>query len=220
MKRFAWLTVLLFVLVTLGSAHADYFDLKFDTLPGDNLQYLFHSSSFLDLSNIGDICGAPFFCAAMYMPGTYLVPQYTVIDFEDPSGWVIAGGHAYVTSRGDFIQLPGLDTYGFVGAGFVFPLGGDTPSTFTKTVDAHFLGEINGIAISRDHTEMADFSFSMPPGKLRLTYFYSPAQDGVPAFYTFDEGEFSLPSPEPGSASLMATGLAGILAILRRRLSW
>jgi len=221
MKRFVWLTTLLFVLFTLTTSDAQpfgyYFDLTFDTLPGDNLSYLFHGP-FFDLSSLGDICGAPGFCADMYLPGTYLVPQYTIIDFEAPSGWVSAGGHDYVTSRGDFIFLPGVTTYGFVGAGFVFPLGGDTPLTFTEIVDAHFLGPINGRAVSRDGTDIADFGFSMPPGKLKLTYFYSPAHDDVPAFYIFDEGRFSLPSPEPGSLALVGTGLLTLAGYGRKRL--
>jgi len=61
------------------------------------------------------------------------------------------------------------------------------------------------------------FNVNVPPGELVLTFDYFPARNGNPASYFFVNGKYLVPTPEPGTLALMATGLVGILKIVRKK---
>lgn len=59
-------------------------------------------------------------------------------------------------------------------------------------------------------------------GGWSLNFDFFPAMNGNPAFYLFSSGTFTAgtppaPTPEPGTLGLMAIGLIGLAAVIRRR---
>ena len=50
-----------------------------------------------------------------------------------------------------------------------------------------------------------------------LTFNVIPAEGDSPAGYQFVHGEFIAATPEPGTIGFMATGLAGIIGVIRRK---
>jgi hypothetical protein len=59
------------------------------------------------------------------------------------------------------------------------------------------------------------FNLQIPLGKLALTFTLVAAQNGFPAFYQFSKGSFALTTVS--DSALMATGLAGIIGMIRRK---
>lgn len=209
MKRLSWAIVLPFVLLCV--AHADSIPMLNVVQPnysffanggGDNAEYSLVGPG-IHLHGVGSAnCFPSEFCneGVPLTPGTFLVPNVSV-DFESSSGTVTIGGQTF---RGP--EEVGLFISSINAGGFRFPI---VPrATFTVTVPAAFAAV---------HGEVADgtiFGVNIPPGKLVLTFTYVPA---INSFY-FTNGVFTT-APEPGTLSLMVTGLGLILAGIRRKRS-
>ena len=225
MKRFLWLIIVPFLLLNFATAvNISNVDMAFGVLDGgENLSYRFlfisGTTFFASLGGLADDCYGSDVCGGdFFSPGTSLVPRVTIGDFENPGGVVRVNGHTYDTSRGDLIELLGLFQYSIVGAGFVFPPGGNTVTTFTETVDASFSPQINGMACTAasQFLNCDNFGSDIPPAKLTLTFTYIPTY----GFYFFDQGVYTnVPVPEPGTAGLLAISLTGIWTVIRRRCS-
>jgi len=210
MKRFRWTIALLFV-VCLQFAYAD----SVPTLNalqvtfsfgvnegGDNALYSLVGPS-MNLSGVGTaFCLASEFCSgAAFLPGMSLVPNVSV-DFQSSQGSVKIGGHTYLGS--DIT----LFISSITAVGFRFPAGGNTPSTFVVMVPASF-AVVNG-----ELSNGTFFNVKIHAGKLALTFDYFPAANGNPASYFFSQGKYVVTTPEPGTAGLMAIGLAGIIGLI------
>ena len=224
MKRFAWLIVLPFALLSFAVADNFYVDMTFTQLGDENLIYSFNGNGpgfAIGLSGLSDAVPPYGPDYGAFPPGWYLVPTVSILDFEDPAGVFRSGDLSFDTSRGDLIHLLGLyGYYNIVGwSGFSLPLGGDTFSIFTETVDAHFNpGAITGRACtgSSQWIDCTDIGFGVPDAKLTLTFSYDPGLN----LYFFWHGEYSnVPVPEPSSTGLIVAGGVGILATIRRRYS-
>jgi hypothetical protein len=104
------------------------------------------------------------------------------------------------------------------GSSFIFPFGGNNPSIFTVTVPASF-GLVQG-----ETSNGTFFDVNIPPGKLVLTFDYYPASNGNPGAYWFSQGYYKAQGvpgiPEPGTIGLVATGLGGIVGLIRRKRGW
>jgi len=62
---------------------------------------------------------------------------------------------------------------------------------------------------------------TVPGGGWNFNFDYFPASNGNPAFYLFSSGSLTAgtrpaPTPEPGTLALMATGLIGLAAVIRK----
>jgi hypothetical protein len=212
MKCCRWAIALLFVLV-VQFAYADSiptFQLSRFTYgfgvneDGDNAGY---GIAGLGIYLTGGGSASCEFCLAdvPFSPGKSLVPD-VFVDFESSHGYVRIGGHTYH----DVV----LFVSSITARSFTFPAGGHARSTFTVTVPASFglvQGEANGTF----------FDVEIPPGKLVLTFNYFPASNGNPASYWFSKGQYKgqgiPPIPEPGTIGFMATGLVGIVGLIRRK---
>jgi PEP-CTERM motif len=141
------------------------------------------------------------------MPGSSLNPSVSV--FFDTVDSIVLGG-----------QIPSsIDTVSLLGSSisalsFTFPPNG--VSTFTLSVPAILNGPIQG---QSNFPNFTNFNLNMPQtGHLVLTFNFFPASNGVPANYEFSQGNFVATTvPEPGMFGLMATGLAGVLALALRK---
>jgi hypothetical protein len=69
------------------------------------------------------------------------------------------------------------------------------------------------------------FDVNIPPGKLVLTFDYYPFVNvnSVSGYY-FSQGSYKAQGvpgiPEPGTIGLVATGLGGIVGLIRRKRGW
>jgi len=213
MKRFRWAIALLFVLFlqfayadSITTFHLSRFTYVFGPNEGgDNAGYGFAGLG-IYLTG-GGSASCPEFClvGASFSPGMSLVPD-VFVDFESSQGYVAIGGHTY----GDVTLFVSSITAGR----FTFPAGGNVPSIFRVTVPASF-GLVQG------EVPNVFFDVRIPPGKLVLTFNYYPASNGNPASYWFSKGQYEgqgVPAiPEPGTIGFMATGLAGIVGLIRRK---
>lgn len=220
MRRFKWAIPLLFV-VCLQFAYADsintfqlsVFSYGFVTNPGgDNAGYFFAGPG-ISLGGGGSAsCG--YWCSfgGALSPGTLLVPDIFV-DFESSEGGVTIGGHTY---HGP-VDV-GLFASSITARGFTFPAGGNVSSIFTVTLPASFA------AVRGEVADGTLFDVNVPPGELVLTFDYYPAANGNSASYYFSQGSYKaqgIPGiPEPGTIGLVATGLGGIVGLIRRKRGW
>lgn len=213
MRRFHWAMALPFALVCFSGADSiptfNIFQVTYGFITnqgGDNAGYSLVGAG-INLSGGGSAnCLPSEFCngGVPLSPGTSVVPDIS-IDFESSQGTLKIGGQTFgggeVLLFGSSITAPN----------FILPLGGSIPSVFTITLPASF-GLIHGTAGNGTL-----FNVNVPPGELVLTFDYFPATNGNPASYFFVNGKYLVPTPEPGTLALMATGLAGILKIVRKK---
>ena len=221
MRRLKWAIPLLFV-VFLQFAYADgintfqvsVFSYGFGVNQGgDNAGYFFAGPG-ISLGG-GGSASCVWWCSSggVLSPGTLLVPDIFV-DFESSEGGVTIGGHTY---HGPVDA--GLFVSSITARGFTFPAGGNVPSIFTVTLPASFAAV---------HGEVADgtlFDVNVPPGELVLTFDYYPFVNvnSVSGYY-FSQGSYKAQGvpgiPEPGTIGLVATGLGGIVGLIRRKRGW
>jgi PEP-CTERM motif len=125
------------------------------------------------------------------------------------------GGH----DLGDTLDLTpflALNTSG----GFTFPMNPTAGSSFTGCQPAAMPSSFTGSAGSGD--DFTNFILQMPTGgKFCSTWDFVPASEEFPAGYQFSQGKFLAATvPEPSTLGLMATGLAGIIGVVRRKRNW
>lgn len=82
----------------------------------------------------------------------------------------------------------------------------------------------SGIVVVYEAGTFKEIELSLPPlgGQWTFQFDYIPPHDDSPGGYVFRHGEFyatspPTPVPEPGTLGLMATGLAGITGLIRRK---
>ena len=89
-----------------------------------------------------------------------------------------------------------------------------------------FGGDLSGSAIgfAGSGDTFTQVNFTLPSGGWSLNFDFFPASGGSDAYYQFVNGTFvaSNPvtvaaTPEPGTLALMATGLAGLVGVIRRK---
>jgi len=213
MKRFRWVLALPF-LVFLQFAYADSittFNLSELTYgfvanqAGDNAGYIF-SGPGIYVTGGGSASCIWCLVGASFSPGSTLAPNIFV-DFESSQGYVRIGGQTYYE--------PTLFVSSITAHSFVFPAGGRNPSFFTVTVPASFR------LVQGEASNGAFFDVNMPRGDLLLRFDYFPAANGNPASYYFVQGHYKgqgvATIPEPSTIGLVATGLAGMVELIRRK---
>jgi PEP-CTERM motif len=190
MKRFLWFTPILFVLMS-SSLFADSVTTFIGLLPndgsGDNFGFFQQGNGV----TIGIAGGVPydFFNIDGYAPGSTL------------------GGSADVFFSEAFIQI-GSNSYDldFNGPGTLF-LSGFTLPTNGKDFTAHVELEFSASATIPDLGQTLDVSGGRA-GKMTFHFFNG--------FYYADSAGFTV-VPEPNTLGFMATGLAGIIGVIRRK---
>ena len=212
MKRLHWVVILPFVLFCIAHANPVYnFNAPGTTYSfsaiegGDNALYSLIGPN-IYLSGGGTAFCSGWTLGAMFAPGSTLLPNLFV-DFESSIGFVQIGGHVY--SGSDVILfISSISTNSFT-----FPMGGNVPTTFTVVLPAKF-----SVVQAETTTGVGQlFNVHIPQGKLTLTFYYVPAGNGMPASYVFSKGQYVVATPEPGTLGLLATGLAGVLRLTKRR---
>jgi hypothetical protein len=178
-----------------------------------NVQYFFTGPG-ADLSGVGTtnqtwLSGFSLdgFFAGLF-PGSSLNASVDPLFIDLVQGSVSIGGQELLVDP----VSSALFTSSIATTSFQFPTNGQ--STFTVTLPA-FIGPISGF------TEDKSFQLELPPGSLTLNFDFVPAQDPFPAYYQFSGGEFVAPTtvPEPATIGLMATGLAGVIGVIRKKRS-
>jgi PEP-CTERM motif-containing protein len=209
MQRFQWAIVML-ILVLAQCAYADSvltFNITHASVPifpneaGDNEFFTF-SGPAGSMSGGGTAVCAWCVEGTPFAPGSSLNPNIDILTFDSVQGNLRFGGQTH-----DVLVLFNSS----IGTDFfTFPTNGK--STFTVSLPA-FLNPVMGEVDTGQF-----FNLQIPLGKLALTFTLVPAQNGFPAFYQFSKGSFALTTvPEPGTLGLMATGLAGIIGMIRRK---
>jgi hypothetical protein len=153
----------------------------------------------------GDVvCNGWCFSGDVLLPGSALQPNIDIIAFDEVQGSVIFGGRVHPVDGLNQL-LPAITALG----SFQFPTNG---RNFTVSVPATIDGLVGGST-----SDMAgDFYLQIPPGKLVLTFDFSPGGNGVPPYYQFSHGIFTT-TPEPGTLGLMASGLTAIVGSVVKR---
>jgi hypothetical protein len=143
-------------------------------------------------------------------PGSSLNPSIGLVTFDNTYGTARIGGQTFDLSGG-FLFNSSITAIG----SFTFPTNGRR--SFTVSVPAGFSGQIiQGSAPSLPNYDLQILGYGV--GTMVLNFTLVPSQNGAPAFYEFSRGQFSLvPTPEPGTLGMMATGLAGIVGMIRRK---
>ena len=123
-----------------------------------------------------------------------------VIDGHDIGGFLDLNPFLALTTSGGFL----LPTNATVGSTFTGCQPAFTPTSFTGSAGSEFFTQ---------------FNLQTPAGgKFCSTWTFVPASDEFPAGFVFTEGKFlAATTPEPGTLGLMATGLAGIIGVIRRK---
>ena len=210
MKRFLWLVTILLV-VFAPCAHADSIPITQANIPfligppDDNLlKCTFNGPGVNIVASGGDVVSGSDIISS---PGSSLTPVILYVVWgTDVHGSVSLGGQVYPV-EGLAVVPPAITALG----SFTFPMTSN--GTFTVSVPAR-LNPIFGLAGS---DILQSFFLQAPPGRLVLTFDFSPGQPGVPASYQLTQG-FYTTTPEPGALGLMASGLVGIAgAVLRKR---
>lgn len=174
---------------------------------GDNSQFAFAGPGTAIVGG-GSACnGFDTWCisGAFSAPGTFLVPNVSLVSFDSLSSVKIAG-QIYDP------EMVGLFYSSITAAGFRFPSGGNSPFSLTVIVPARLTSPVQG--------QLPDgtiFDLNVPAEKLVLTFNYVPAANGFPGGYFFSDGKYIIPTPEPGTICLLLTGLA---AMVGRKRSW
>lgn len=192
MKRLLWVTPMLFVLMSGGAFADTIIFLTPNDGTGDNFAFLQRGGGVV----IGIDGGTPvdFYNFAGYAPGS---------TFGGETDVFFSGGFAQVGGKSYDIDFGGPGTL-FLSS-ITFPTNG---KDFTVRVGLHF----SALVIIPDTGQTFDGS----GGALGKMSFQFNAFDGL---YYPDSSGFTTITPEPGTLGLMGTGLIGILALARRKLS-
>jgi len=204
------LSALVLALALISTAHAnslttlDIQHISFVFYPnegGDNALY-FLSGPGIHLSGVGSascsFCNVETALAA----GQWINPS-VFVDFEYSLGSVTIGNQSYSAVLFVSSIIPTRS--------FMLPYLGNVAKTFTVSIPAYFL-EVSG-----ETSNGAFFNLTIPPSSLVLTFDYYPGANGQPGNYYFAQGEFLSGVPEPCTLVLMATGLASMAGLIRRR---
>lgn len=218
MKRFLWVVTMLFV-VFAPFVYADgipIFGVTQAIIPfifngnGDNDAFSFIGPG-INISGGGtaqcDWCTFDF----SLTPGSSLNPSIGRLIFDNTYGTATIGGQTFDLSGGFLFDssITALDS-------FTFPTDGR--SSFTVNVPAGFSEQfIQGNAPSFGNYNLQILGYGV--GTMSLNFTFVPQYSGgPPSYYEFSRGQFSLVSaPEPGTLGLMATGLAGIVGMIRKK---
>jgi hypothetical protein len=143
-----------------------------------------------------------FDCCDPYFPGDHALGPTTI--FWDTAGLQI-GSTGY-----DFDQFD-LSFTDLEAPMITFPTNGKD-----FTVSFPWTWELDGTIGANSNTTCpssgCNFSFVSEPGTLSFSFTFDPHFGGV-----YFAGPASFSTPEPGTLGLMAAGLAGILAVFKRR---
>ena len=150
---------------------------------------------------------------------TFTGPGLTIVGF---------GGMAcFDWCSGPVSSPDGSPTQIFIGAFGIVTINGRSydPETLGFTSSGSFFsgdGSLNRFttAYAGGGDTFLQFNLLAPTnGGWSLSFDYFPPQDGQPGFYLFKEGSFEATgqTPEPGSISLMLTGLGAIAGIVKKR---
>jgi hypothetical protein len=216
MKRFLWVVMMLF-LVFAPCAYADGIPIFGVTQAivsfvnigeGDNDSFSFTGP----LINVGGggtaYCDWCSFGNFSLTPGSSLTPNIGLI-FDNTNGTATIGGQTFDLSQG-FLFSSSITAL----SSFTFPTDGR--SSFTVSVPAGFSEPfIQGSALSLPNYSLQIDNF----GTMVLNFDFFPHNGGgPPSYYELSRGQFSLVStPEPGTLGMMATGLAGIVGMIRKK---
>jgi hypothetical protein len=216
MKRFLWVVMMLFV-VFAPCAYADgvpifgvtQANISFVTnAGGDNASFSF-TGPLINLGGGGTAqCDWCSFGNFSLTPGSSLNPSIGLIN-TSTNGTATIGGQTFDLSQG-FLFSSSITAL----SSFTFPTDGR--SSFTVSVPAGFSEPfIQGSALSLPNYYLQILGYGV--GTMSLNFTFVP-QNGAPSFYEFSRGQFSLVStPEPGTLGMMATGLAGIVGMIRKK---
>ena len=201
MKRLIWGTAILFV-VSATSAYAD-------SIPILNINITLATFSMGPNDGSGDNVSF-----TLIGPGTNITGFGGMACFE----WCLG-------ASGD--PIPDLSSVSisqvFVGGFGSAIIGGTTDDPQDLSLCCFFSsGDLNG-SVSGFVGEGPTFTqlkLWLPTAHLGvswgLTFNFIPAEGDSPAGYQFVHGEFIAATPEPGTIGFMATGLAGIIGVIRR----
>ncbi len=217
MKRILRVVMMLFV-VAAPCAYADdipIFGVTQTIIPfitngnGDNEVFTFIGPG-ININGGGTVqCDWCMFFDFSLTPGSSLTPGIERMIFDNTNGTATIGGQTFDLSGGFLFDssILALDS-------ITFPTDGR--SSFTVSVPAGFSEQfIQGSAPSFGNYNLQILGYGV--GTMSLNFTFVP-QNGAPSFYEFSRGQFSLVSaPEPGTLGLMATGLAGIVGMIRKK---
>jgi hypothetical protein len=224
MKRLTWGAAVLFV-VSATCAYADSvstFNITQATVfvgaGSDNVFFILTGPG-TNISGFGGIQCQTDWCDGQVFPpgsgspvgfGCFDVCGQIFLDFFDTAK---IGGHDFDPNTLDLMLLT-LNTSG----GFSFPLNARVGSSFTGCQPAAMPNSLTGSA-GFDPGDFMQFNLNMPAGgKFCSTWDFVPASDEFPAGYQFSHGKFLAATiPEPGTFGFMATGLAGVIGVIRRK---
>lgn len=217
MKRLLWVAMMLFV-VFAPCAYADgipIFGVTQAIIPfvtngnGDNEAFTFIGPG-ININGGGTVqCDWCTFFDFSLTPGSSVTPGIGLVTFDNTNGTATIGGQTFDLSGGYLFSssILALDS-------ITFPTDGR--SNFTVSVPAGFSEQfIQGSAPLLGNYNLQILGYGV--GTMSLNFTFVP-QNGAPSYYQFSRGQFTLVSaPEPGTLGLMATGLAGIVGMIRKR---